>query len=94
MFSATSNAQIVYTDVNPDATSSDTYNLDLNNDGTIDFVVKHTTGKTITSSTCTGTRTNHYIKVSPSNNCQVVDYDGSNAAKMKPNAIIDASTIT
>ena len=36
------NAQIVYTDVNPDVTSSGSYNLDLNNDGAIDFVIAHT----------------------------------------------------
>ena len=31
-------AQIVYTDVSPNITFSGSYNLDLNNDGTIDFV--------------------------------------------------------
>jgi hypothetical protein len=45
--SLSSMAQIVYTDL-PDVTSSGTYNLDLNNDGTIDFVIQHT------SSTVTG----------------------------------------
>ncbi len=46
LFSASTNAQIVYTDVNPDTTvkcmspnfpCNKSYNLDLNNDGTIDF---------------------------------------------------------
>ena len=36
------NAQIVYTDVNPDSTSSGTYNLDINNDGIIDFTLRKT----------------------------------------------------
>jgi hypothetical protein len=41
-------ARIIYTDINPDTTktglvefsTSQTYNLDLNNDGTIDFMIK------------------------------------------------------
>ena len=94
IFSFPSNAQIVYTDVNPDATSSGTYNLDLNNDGTTDFVIKHTSGSGTSSNTCSGTKTNHYIKISPSNNRQVADYNGNNATKMVPNAGINASTLT
>lgn len=42
LFSASANAQIVYTDVNPDITSNSTnstYKLDLNNDGTNDFEI-------------------------------------------------------
>jgi hypothetical protein len=46
MFSASANAQIVYTDVNPDTTvtcstypCNKSYNLDLNNDGTVDFTL-------------------------------------------------------
>lgn len=46
MFSVSTNAQIVYTDVNPDTTvtcttspCSKSYNLDLNNDGTADFTL-------------------------------------------------------
>ena len=34
------NAQIVYTDVNPDSLTSGYYNLDLNNDGTTDFTFR------------------------------------------------------
>src|SRR5438105_3406911 len=33
-------AQIVYTDVNPDSISSSSYNLDLNNDGVNDFTLR------------------------------------------------------
>jgi hypothetical protein len=46
MFSASANAQIVYTDVNPDTTITcssvacwQSYNLDLNNDATVDFTL-------------------------------------------------------
>jgi hypothetical protein len=46
MFSASTNAQIVYTDVVPDTTAScstspcfKSYNIDLNNDGTTDFTL-------------------------------------------------------
>ncbi len=47
MFSASANAQIVYTDVNPDTSMicssypcSKSYDLDLNNDGTVDFTLR------------------------------------------------------
>ncbi len=47
MYSASANAQIIYTDVNPDSTmytavdiGSNDYNLDLNNDGNNDFTLK------------------------------------------------------
>lgn len=46
MFSVSANAQIIYTDVNPDTSiictgypCSKSYNLDLNNDGTVDFTL-------------------------------------------------------
>ena len=35
------NAQIVFTDVNPDVTTPGTYHLDLNNDSTTDFVIRY-----------------------------------------------------
>src|SRR4030095_13619601 len=67
------NAQIVYTDVSPDVTSSGTYNLDLNNDGTIDFVIQHTSKTVNGSGKCKGQKAiNQYIKVSPFNNNQVL----------------------
>ena len=47
LFSASANAQIVYTDVNPDTIMScpnnpcnKSYSLDLNNDGTVDFTLR------------------------------------------------------
>ncbi len=46
MFSASANAQIVYTDIVPDSIftitslATQTYNLDINGDGTTDFLIK------------------------------------------------------
>jgi hypothetical protein len=46
MFSASANAQIIYTDIVPDSTytipffGTDTFNLDLNGDGTTDFLIQ------------------------------------------------------
>jgi hypothetical protein len=94
------NAQIVYTDVNPDATSSGTYNLDLNNDGTIDFVIAHTSKSVIGGKgNCKGqTGTNYYIRITPLNNNQVLDAGtnsrkgaGTNARKMASSQTIDAN---
>ena len=83
------NAQIVYTDVNPGITSSGTYNLDLNNDGTIDFVIQHTSSTVTGKGNCKGqTGTNQYIKVTPLNNNQVLD-TGANPKRMLANIIIN-----
>jgi len=85
-----SNAQIVYTDVNPDITTSGTYNLDLNKDGTIDFAIKHTSKSVSGSGKCKGqTETNQYINVTPLNNNQVAD-TGTNVRKLSPNVTVDA----
>lgn len=92
------NAQIVYTDVNPDAASSGTYNLDLNNDGTIDFVIQYTSKTVKGSGNCNGqSATNHYMKVTPLNNNQVLDAGtsarknaGTYARKMASSQTIDA----
>jgi hypothetical protein len=94
------NAQIVYTDVNPDVTTSGTYNLDLNNDGTIDFVIAHTSKSVIGGKgNCKGqTGTNYYIRITPLNNNQVLDAGtnarkgaGTNARKMASSQTIDAN---
>ncbi len=92
MFSASANAQIVYTDVIPDDTiSQGTYNLDLNNDGTNDFVITHS----VTTFICAGQpRPNRYIRVTPLGTNQVACYSGTNATKMTLNANIDASVLT
>ena len=88
-------AQIVYTNVNPDATSSGTYNLDLNNDGTTDFVINPTTKFVKSSGKCKGqSGTNHYFRITPLNNNRVLDYNGANARMMAPNELIDASAST
>ena len=61
LFSASANAQIVYTDVNPDVTyntNGGVYALDLNNDGITDFDITFTTA-TISAGT------NKYIRITP-----------------------------
>jgi hypothetical protein len=85
------NAQIVYSDVNPDLTTSGSYNLDLNNDGIVDFVITHTSKSVKSSGKCKGqTGTNQYIKVTPLSNNKVADA-GTNARKMATNQTIDAN---
>ncbi|MEO5571057.1 MAG: T9SS type A sorting domain-containing protein [Bacteroidia bacterium] len=75
LFIVTAKAQIVYTDVNPDSTittgSSYTikiYNLDLNNDGTVDFniLTYHTPGGFYVYP-------RFYVKVTPLNANEVLD---------------------
>ena len=61
IFSVSANAQIVYTDVNPDVTyntNGGVYALDLNNDGITDFDITFTTA-TISAGT------NKYIRITP-----------------------------
>lgn len=82
------NAQIVYTNVNPDATSSGGYNLDLNNDGITDFIITHTTSTISGSPNCSGTKTNNFIKVSPTGNNQCA------TNKLVANTIINSSLLT
>lgn len=95
MFSASVNAQIVYTDVNPDSTSTGTYNLDLNNDGTTDFVISHSTAP----ANCGGPAGGpppiwNFIRVSPKGTNQVVDSAGTDAKKMVLNANINSSILS
>ena len=98
LFSASANAQIVYTDVNPDTTvtcstppCSNSYNLDLNNDGTNDFVINHSFGF---AGCAFGRAYQNYIWVTPLATNQVVGYSGFSATKMTPNAIINATVLT
>ena len=61
LFSASANAQIVYTDVNPDTTintNGGVYALDLNNDGITDFNITFNT-------TTIPQGTNRYIRITP-----------------------------
>ena len=61
LFSASANAQIVYTDVNPDLTintNGGVYALDLNNDGITDFNITFNT-------TTIPQGTNRYIRITP-----------------------------
>ncbi len=68
MFSAIANAQIVYTNVNPDTTvntNNGVYHLDINNDGIIDFNITYTTTVLPLCGTLTNTQTNIDIRITP-----------------------------
>ena len=61
-------AQIVYTDVNPDQTFSDSgsvYHLDLNKDGINDFDIAYTKHAVAFTGHCSGTQTNYSINITP-----------------------------
>jgi hypothetical protein len=91
MFSASTHAQIVYTDI-ADSARTASYNLDLNNDGSTDFVITHSTSAA--TGGCFGAKTNNYIKVTPSGNNQIVDYSSAITTKIAIYTLIDASTLT
>ena len=92
-------AQIVYTDI-PDLTSPSSnaafnYNLDLNNDGIVDFVITHYTVK-ITG--CHGgKKTDQFITISPNGGNQVLSYGASTpywVIKLNVNNIITPTSLT
>ena len=88
------NAQIVYTDVNPDATynSDGIYNLDLNNDGTKDFALSRSsyTG-TVHCTACTSPTTtlNVSIYLTPLNINEFSEYTSS--SQLSQSILIDSS---
>ena len=88
LFSASANAQIVYTDVIPDSTSTGTYDLDLNNDGTNDFVITYSTQTTFCPPSY---GPNSSIRVTPLGTNQVACYSASYATKMALNETINDS---
>jgi len=98
MFCASANAQIVYTDLNPDITSGSSnpwsYNLDLNNDGTTDFVITDTSATVLGGTNCGGTQTNRYISITPLGSNEVVNDSSSLVTKLTLNTQIDSSTLT
>src|SRR5437870_10365528 len=95
-FFSTAQAQIVYTDVDPDQTySSGNYFLDLNNDGTTDF--------TLTASSWThtiqcgyfcfpSTETNHTLKITTAGNNEI-GLDAGNS-KLDQNTLIDSNSLS
>jgi hypothetical protein len=89
MFSASANAQIVYTDVNPDVTintNGGVYALDLNNDGITDFNITFATA-------IFGGQTNKYIMITPLGANKVgTDYVYPSALPL--NTLIDDSSFT
>ncbi|HYV92675.1 MAG TPA: MopE-related protein, partial [Chitinophagales bacterium] len=69
---AVANAQVIYTDLDPDVTNYgvSAYSLDLNNDGVVDFTLEgdahHDGGVECTTSSCWGfTNNSQSVKVSP-----------------------------
>ena len=91
LFSASANAQIIYTDVNPDVTintNGGVYALDLNNDGITDFNI------TFSTALYAG-QTNKYITITPLGANKV----GNNLSYPYPsalslNTLIDNSSFT
>jgi hypothetical protein len=82
------NSGIVYTDVIPDNSSTASYNLDLNNDGIIDFTITHTTGGPCVYAL-------GRILISPVGINQVAASATSfSANNMTDKTLIDASTLT
>lgn len=74
---SSANAQIVYTDVNPDTTinniSIGIYHLDLNNDGINDYDIKiHSSSAGICSTRPLSYKTNHYTVIQPLNNNEIL----------------------
>jgi hypothetical protein len=89
-----SSSSIVYTDVNPDlvvSTNGTTYNLDLDNDGIVDYKISFTTPQASCGQWCqfcSGYRTNSFINITP---------EGSNKAESSalfPNTLIDGTSIS
>jgi hypothetical protein len=82
MFSVIANAQVIYTDLNPDSTSSGNYNLDLNADGITDYLIAH-----IIDPSCSGHVIN-YIKITPANGSM------NNISKLTAGAKITTTSVT
>lgn len=89
------NAQIVYTDVNPDQTqSSGSYNIDLNKDGVNDFTLKETQ---TTYSLCNigGCSPVHETGFTFSLACIMNNEGGSGSSdKLDKNTLIDSTSLT
>ena len=89
LFSASANAQIVYTDVNPDVTintNGGVYALDLNNDGIADFNITYTT-------TLYYSLTNLLIRITPLG-ANEVGNDTTYPSALLQNSQIDSSSFT
>lgn len=87
-------AQIVYTDVVPDSVFNDangTLSLDLNKDGIVDFKLI-TKSKTITAATCSGSKTNKYLRVSPADTHNAVLSNSNLPSALSLNATIDSGS--
>jgi len=76
IFISASFEQLICTDIDPDVTlntDGDTYNLDLNNDGTVDFFIAYASSPSF-NGPCTGSHTNSNVEISPAaGNAVVID---------------------
>jgi hypothetical protein len=91
LFSASANAQIVYTDIIPDETLlSGNYNLDLNNDGQSDFTFRVWYSFLSCGGVCSIRRDTTLIK--PTGLSWVSDYTNGQAAKLNSGDSINASS--
>ena len=90
MFSASANAQIVYTDILPDSTytftnsGTKTYNLDLNGDNTTDFLIKVARLNTRSGSSS-------YVSITPQGSNAFITTTLSTVKKLVPGATIGSS---
>jgi hypothetical protein len=88
-------AQIIYTDVIPDATytgTNDTCSLDLNNDGNIDFLIVRGTVQAPCPSSCnasgTQTRPRRWVRITPQGTNAVAN-SGSFVAQLPQGQVIE-----
>ncbi len=96
LFSTMAQAQIIYTDVVPDAlfnVTGDTCHLDLDNDGTTDFLIRYykASGNCYASCAAPGNRPS-WVKIDPLSNHAVVD-TSSLAWKLSLLQAIDSASI-
>jgi len=93
-FCMTANAQIIYTDINPDTTISagHSYNLDLNNDGITDFIISDSSWNVTFSSMCIGSKANANFTVTPLHQNAVLSDTNHRPYAFAANDIIEATS--
>ncbi len=89
-------AQIIYTDVDPDAlyyASNDTCSLDVDNDGNIDFLIVQSTVNTPCPGACSSsTRPRSWVKITPMG-ANAVARTGSYASQLPQGDAIDPALV-
>jgi hypothetical protein len=92
IFSRFSEAQIVYTDINPDITINamdSIYHLDLNNYGINDYLIRIYSVSTPSMCGSHGYNTNHYIRILSLDSNAVLDGSTLNPQALYVNTLID-----